>query len=112
MDSNANVEGDSAPEALPSPAQDSAGYNSEPSVHEFDTQVNLARRIILTLFPPILLVLLTAPMTFKSYRGHNSYKLVRWGEVNWYWPVMILAIGFYLWHLWAPHRLARMDARK
>ncbi len=112
MDSNTDGGERSAPETVPSPTQDFTGYNPKPSVHEFDTQVNFARRLILTLFPPILLVLFTEPMIFKSYLSRNTHKIHRWGDADLYWPIVVFVIGFYLWHLWAPHRLARMNARK
>ncbi len=55
---------------------------------DFDVQVNFPRRLILTVFPPLIAVLLTYSMD--------------WHDPFVYWSTCSLITAAYLWILWAP----------
>lgn len=71
---------------------------------DFEVQVNFPRRVILTVFPPLIAILLTYSTEIHGQRygfGDNQQPM-DWHEHFLYWPTCSFVIAVYLWILWAP----------
>ncbi|MCA9001564.1 MAG: hypothetical protein KDB61_06550 [Planctomycetes bacterium] len=89
-----------------------ARLREERALRRSALSVRVARRVILTVFVPLVVVLSTYSVEHELGRFKGALVVERWHEMYWYWPVMTFFTAVYLWKLWGSPLTMQVSAEE